>query len=213
MRALIIYASHRGPTEWIAQRMAAGFLQSGLPSDPHNILEPSAEPISAGAYQAIVIGSPRRHGLVDPRLSGWVAQHRWILAERPTALFFLELEETSQAGPPAAGSPAGDLEACLDPWVEQSFTTERDHRLPPRLPRHLLHRQWTNCLTQEEAASFSDEAAVELFSRRFVQQIQRSERPRWRRSTATLAPPTARASAYRRPAPTLPSVGVVGGRS
>ena len=91
MRALIIFASHDGQTQRIADRIARRMNQAHIPTDLHNVTEHGADRISVDAYEAVVFGSPLHYGEHDARIRSCIAKYHDVLTRVPTGFLSVSL--------------------------------------------------------------------------------------------------------------------------
>lgn len=83
MKVLVVYASRHGATKGIAERIARELEPHG-----HEVrLEPADQVSAVAGYDAFIIGSAAYAGHWLKEASGFVREHRALLASRPVWLF------------------------------------------------------------------------------------------------------------------------------
>ncbi|WP_058235160.1 flavodoxin domain-containing protein [Devriesea agamarum] len=83
MSIVIVYASHTGATQTLAERLAVVLAEMGYAAEAIDV-ERDPDPAT---YDAVVLGSGIRIGKIEKSASTWVSAHRDTLATRPLALF------------------------------------------------------------------------------------------------------------------------------
>lgn len=96
MRNLIVFASHEGQTEQIAERIHRRLLEHSMPSDVLDVVQHSATEIQVEAYDAVLIGSPMHFGRHDPRIRFFIEHNLAFLREVPTTFFSVSLASASK---------------------------------------------------------------------------------------------------------------------
>jgi menaquinone-dependent protoporphyrinogen IX oxidase len=88
MQLLVAYASRRGPTKAIAERLARGLQLSGLDADAC----PTSDPIDIASYDGVVLGSTIRGGQWLPGGARFAVENSHLLRQRLTWLFSLGVD-------------------------------------------------------------------------------------------------------------------------
>ena len=83
MTVLVAYASKRGSTQGIAERIAEKLRQLGKEAEDRSVDEVS----DPGSYEAFVIGSAIYYGSWLKEATEWVRRNQAVLAARPVWLF------------------------------------------------------------------------------------------------------------------------------
>lgn len=103
MTVLVAYASRRGATRGIAERIAARMRQDGL--DVH--LDPLLGREQVGRFQAVVVGSPLYSGQWEPEAVDFCRRNAAALADHPVWTF--SVGWPSDRSPTAAPADAKNL--------------------------------------------------------------------------------------------------------
>jgi len=150
---LVAYATHYGSTKGIAERIAAVMRDAGL-----RVSLRSADPdLAAGAYHAVVFGSPVFDQRWLPAGDAFVARNREALAQRPVWLFSVGTfgDRKRVVGRLMRREPRniGEVLGAIGPREYRVFAgvIERSQwPAPSRLLYHLLggrlgdHRDWAD---------------------------------------------------------------------
>lgn len=96
MRNLIVFASHEGQTEQIAERIQRRLREHSIPSDVLDVVQHPATEIHVESYDAVLIGSPMHYGRHDPRIRFFIEHNLASLHGIPTAFFSVSLASASK---------------------------------------------------------------------------------------------------------------------
>ncbi|NND96406.1 MAG: menaquinone-dependent protoporphyrinogen IX dehydrogenase, partial [Pirellulaceae bacterium] len=75
MRALIVYSTHEGQTERIAEHIAQRFRDRAIAIDTYNVSELPEDEIAVETYDAVMVGSSLHFGQHDPHAFAFVNQN------------------------------------------------------------------------------------------------------------------------------------------
>lgn len=165
MTVLVAYASRRGATRGIAQRIAARMRSHGL--DVH--LDPLLGREQVGRFQGVVLGSPIYSGAWEREAVEFCRRNAAALAGHPVWTF--------SVGWPDAGSPEAPHADAKNLAEVQRLVAVREHRYflgaldPAELP--LLQRAVFR-LRGHQAGDLRDWAAIDAWTDEIVHQLMAS---------------------------------------
>ena len=169
MTVLVAYASRRGATRGIAERIAARLRQDGL--DVH--LDPLLGREQVGRFQAVVVGSPLYSGAWEREAVDFCRRNAPALTDHPVWTF--------SVGWPDASSPDAPHPDAKNLAEVHRLVAVREHRyflgaldqaeLPPL--QRLLFR-----LRGHQAGDLRDWAAIDAWTDEIARQLTASARRR-----------------------------------
>ncbi|KLU05560.1 protoporphyrinogen oxidase [Rhodopirellula islandica] len=184
MRNLIVFASHEGQTEQIAERIHRRLLHHRMPSDVLDVVQHSATEIQVEAYDAVLVGSPMHFGRHDPRIRFFIEHNLDFLNEIPTAFFSVSLASASKKRKERAEAErlANEfLQSTLwNPPVMDCFAGALKYSKYGWLKRQIMHRiaQRAGAETDfDQDYDYTDWERVDDFADRFATLVRACRRP------------------------------------
>jgi menaquinone-dependent protoporphyrinogen oxidase len=180
MKVLVAYASRHGATAGIAERIAAGLRDAGVPAEAC----PVTDVADVGAYDAFVIGAAAYmfHWLKDA--TRFVQRHRTVLSNRPVWLFSsgplgtdLVDDEGHDIFEASRPKEFDELHALIDPREKRVFFGAWDPDAPPigigeRMLRHMpASREAT------PAGDFRDWPAIDAWAADIARELRATVSP------------------------------------
>jgi menaquinone-dependent protoporphyrinogen oxidase len=169
MTVLVAYASRRGATRGIAERIAGRMRADGL--DVH--LDPLLGREQVGRFQAVVLGSPLYSGQWESEAVDFCRRNAAALANHPVWTF--------SVGWPDAGSPEDPHPDAKNLAEVHQLVAVREHRYflgaldPAELPplQRLVFR-----MRGHQAGDLRDWAAIDAWTDEIARRLMAGARPR-----------------------------------
>jgi menaquinone-dependent protoporphyrinogen oxidase len=184
MRNLIVFASHEGQTEQIAERIHQRLLDHSMPSDVLDVVNHTATEIQVEAYDAVLVGSPMHFGRHDPRIRFFIEHNRDLLNEIPTAFFSVSLASASKKRKERAEADrlANEFLQSTEwtPAVMDCFAGALKYSKYGWLKRQIMHRiaQRAGAETDvDQDYDYTDWERVDEFADRFATLVRACRRP------------------------------------
>ncbi|MFG0265323.1 MAG: menaquinone-dependent protoporphyrinogen IX dehydrogenase [Rhodopirellula sp. JB055] len=184
MRNLIVFASHEGQTEQIAERIHQRLRDHSMPSDVLDVVHHTATEIQVEAYDAVLVGSPMHFGRHDPRIRFFIEHNLGLLNEIPTAFFSVSLASASKKRKDRAEAErlANEFLQSTNwsPPVMDCFAGALKYSKYGWLKRQIMHRiaQRSGAETDvDQDYDYTDWERVDEFADRFATLVRACRRP------------------------------------
>ncbi|MEM9588935.1 MAG: flavodoxin domain-containing protein [Planctomycetota bacterium] len=192
MRALIVFSTHEGHTEKIADHMATRLRLKGIPADRYNTSDPDAEAVDMGKYDAIIVGSSMHYSHYDQNLAEYLRRYQGTLRQIPSAFYSVSLgilsDNKSEQDEIRKITSAYLEETGWDPTMRRHFAGALNYSKYGWFKRHMM--QWVVSRAGSKTNpkydyEFTDWHKVDEFVDQFVDYLLGTTEPAGDKATFT----------------------------